>query len=309
MKKIAFATYPKAPNLTADDALAIAPLKQFNIDVTPAIWNDPNVNWKQFDAVIVRSCWDYHRQPRPFRQWLDQLQAQQVTLWNPAEIIRWNMHKKYLQELAAKGVVIPPTIWLEAESSANLFSLLNENRFAQAVIKPMISATAHQTYRTAPATARADQARLDEILRYSGAMIQKFVDEITTTGEWSLIFFAGKFSHAVLKRAPAGDFRVQSDFGGTYHQHLPPPELIKQAEAILHLIEQPLLYARVDGVDRNGQLVLMELELIEPCLFLNVDAAAPRRLAEAIQLFLRQSKCNPKNLPTDEKRPTDKKLF
>jgi len=282
MKKIAFATYPKAPNLTADDALAIAPLKQFNIDVTPAIWNDPAVNWQQFDAVIVRSCWDYHRQPRQFRQWLDRLQDQQIALWNPAEIIRWNMDKKYLLDLVGKGVTIPPTLWLEAESSADLFSLLNENRFAQAVIKPIISATAHQTYRTSLTTARVDQARLDEILRHAGAMIQKFVDEITTTGEWSLIFFARKFSHAVLKRPRDGDFRVQSDFGGTDHQHLPPPALIKQAEAILRLIDQPLLYARVDGVNSNGQFVLLELELIEPQLFLQMDAAAPQRFAEAV---------------------------
>jgi len=286
MKKIAFATYQKAPNLTADDTLAIDPLKQFGIDVTPAIWNDQTVNWKQFDAVIVRSCWDYHHQPRQFRQWLDRLKEQQVVLWNPAEIMHWNMDKKYLRDLAAKGVTIPPTIWIETESSADLFSLLNENRFEQAVIKPMISATAYQTYRTSPATARADQARLDEILRHSGVMLQKFVDEITTAGEWSLLFFAGKFSHAVLKRPRDGDFRVQADFGGTYHQLPPPPELIKQAEAILHLIDQPLLYARVDGVDINGQFTLIELELIEPQLFLQMAAAAPRRFAEAIQLIL-----------------------
>ena len=285
IKKIAFVTYQKVPHLTTDDALAISPLKELDTEVTPAIWNDPNVNWKQFDAVIVRSCWDYHHQPRQFRQWLDRLKAQQIALWNPAEIIRWNMHKKYLQDLAAKGVMIPPTLWIEAESSTDLFSLLHENQFEQAVIKPMISATAYQTYRTSPATARDDQPRLDEILRRSGAMIQKFVDEITTTGEWSLIFFAGKFSHAVLKRPQDGDFRVQSDFGGTSHLHTPPAELITQAEEILRLIEAPLLYARVDGVNSDGRFVLIELELIEPQLFLGVDAAAPRRFAEAIQFF------------------------
>jgi glutathione synthase/RimK-type ligase-like ATP-grasp enzyme len=285
ISKIAFVTYQKAPQLTPDDALAIAPLRELDIDVMPAIWNDPAVNWQQFDAVIVRSCWDYHHQPSQFRQWLDLLKAQQIALWNPAEIIRWNMHKKYLQDLADKGVTIPPTVWIEAESSVDLFSLLKENRFEQAVIKPMISATAHQTYRTSPATARDDQPQLDEILRHTGAMVQKFVDEITTTGEWSLIFLAGKFSHAVLKRPGDGDFRVQADFGGTAHLHTPPTELIKQAEEILRLIEEPLLYARVDGVNSAGRLVLIELELIEPQLFLKMAAAAPQRFAEAIRLF------------------------
>ncbi len=286
MKKIAFVTYQKAPHLTPDDALAVAPLRELDIEVTSAIWNDPVVNWQQFDAVIVRSCWDYHHQPRQFHQWLDHLKAQQIALWNPAEIMRWNMNKKYLQDLAAKGVTIPPTIWIEAESGADLFSLLNENRFERAVIKPMISATAYRTYRTSPATARDDQSRLDEILRHTGAMIQKFVNEITTTGEWSLIFFAGTFSHAVLKRPRDGDFRVQSDFGGTSHLHAPPAELTTQAEEILRLIEEPLLYARVDGVNSNGRFVLIELELIEPQLFLKIDTAAPRRFAEAIAKML-----------------------
>lgn len=286
MKRIAFVTYAKAPNLTPDDALAITPLKERDINVTPAIWNDPAVNWKQFDAVIIRSCWDYHHQPRQFRQWLDHLKAQHLTLWNPAEIVRWNMHKKYLQNLAAQGVSIPPTIWIEAASSADLVALLHENRFERAVIKPMISATAHQTYRTALATARADQSRLEEILRHTGGMIQEFVNEITTIGEWSLIFFAGKFSHAVLKRPRDGDFRVQADFGGTCQPLPPPPELIKQAEAILRLIDQPLLYARVDGIDSDGRLVLIELELIEPQLFLQMAAAAPQRFAEAVAAIL-----------------------
>jgi glutathione synthase/RimK-type ligase-like ATP-grasp enzyme len=217
LKKIAFVTYHRAPHLTADDALAIAPLKQFGIEVIPTIWDDPTVNWNQFDAVVIRSCWDYHHKPRAFRRWLDHLEEFHVTVWNPAEIIRWNMNKKYLQDLAAKGVNIPPTIWFEAESSADLHALLKKNDFKQAVIKPTVSATAWQTWRTSLATWQNDQPHLDEILRHSGAMIQKFVEEITSTGEWSLIFFAGKFSHATLKRPRTGDFRVQSDFGGTSH--------------------------------------------------------------------------------------------
>lgn len=286
MRKIAFVTYQKAALLTADDTHAIAPLRELGIAVTPAIWDDPAVNWRQFEAVILRSSWDYHHRPRQFRQWSDGLEEQQIVLWNPADIVRWNMHKNYLKDLAGKGVAIPPTVWLEAESSANLPAILKRNNFAQAVIKPTISATAWQTCRTSLATAQRDQTQLDEILRRSGAMIQQFVDEVTVTGEWSLIFFAGKFSHAVLKRPQAGDFRVQSDFGGTYHAIVPPPELIAQAEAILCLIEQPMLYARVDGINQDGRFVLIELELIEPQLFLQMATSAPQRFAEAIAAFL-----------------------
>lgn len=248
MKEIGFVTYQKAPQLTADDALAIAPLKQLDIAVTPAIWDDTSVNWQQFDAVIVRSCWDYHHKPHEFRRWIDRLQDMNISLWNPMEIIRWNMHKKYLQDLVAKGVAIPPTIWVETGVSADLSALLEENGFAQAVIKPTISATAWQTWRTSLATARNDQSRFEAQLRQSGLMVQRFIEEVTSAGEWSLIFFAGTYSHAVLKRPQEGDFRVQSDFGGTSHLQTPPPELIGQAEAILRLVDHPLLYARIDGV-------------------------------------------------------------
>jgi hypothetical protein len=197
------------------------------------------------------------------------------------------MNKKYLQELATRGVIIPPTIWLEAGTCADLHAILKENDLKHAVIKPTISATAWQTWRASLATAPNDQPRLDDILRHSGAMIQKFVDEITSIGEWSLLFFAGEYSHAALKRPQAGDFRVQDDFGGTSLSLAPPPELIKQAEAILRLVDQPLLYARVDGVDIGGKFTLIELELIEPHLFLQLDSAAPHRFAEAIAALLR----------------------
>jgi glutathione synthase/RimK-type ligase-like ATP-grasp enzyme len=282
MKRVAFVTYHKAPNLTADDALALAPLQQFGIAAIPAIWDDPQVDWKTFDAVVMRSCWDYHHKPRDFSRWIGHLEELKITVWNPAEILRWNMNKTYLRELAAQGVAIPPTVWLEAGSSADLYALLAANGFEQAVIKPTISATAYQTFHTSLATARHDQLRLDTILRTSGALVQQFVEEVKKTGEWSLLFFDGKFSHAVLKRPRDGDFRVQADFGGTSHRLEPAPALIKQAEAIVNLIGQPLLYARVDGFDLGGKLVLLELELLEPALFLEMDAPAPQRFAAAL---------------------------
>lgn len=282
MKTVAFVTYHKAPNLTADDALALAPLKQFDIEAIPIIWDDPQVDWKMFDAVIIRSCWDYHFKTRDFRRWIDRLEELKIAVWNPVEILRWNMNKAYLRELAAKGVAIPPTVWIEAGSSADLRALLSANGFEQAVIKPTISATAYQTCRTSLSTAHRDQSNLDTILCASGAMVQQFVDEVTGNGEWSLLFFGGKFSHAVLKRPRDGDFRVQADFGGTSHRLEPSPSLIQQAEAIVRLIDQPLLYARVDGFDLGGKFVLLELELLEPALFLEMDESAPIRLAAAL---------------------------
>lgn len=286
VKNITFATYDKAPNLTPDDATALLPLNDFGIAVTPVIWNDPSCNWQTYDAIILRSCWDYHQKLDDFRRWLDHITALQIPLWNPMEIVHWNLHKKYLQDLAGPGLSTPRTIWLNAGSSAQLQTLLQDYGLAQAVVKPAVSATAWQTWRTSPANAQHDQTRLDELLKFSDVMIQEFIPEVTISGEWSLLFLGGEFSHAVVKRPQTGDFRVQSDFGGTYHAETPPPELIKQAENILHKMNHPLLYARVDGVVRNGDFVLMELELIEPQLFLELHPLAPQRFASAIAAIL-----------------------
>jgi hypothetical protein len=113
-------------------------------------------------------------------------------------------------------------------------------------------------------------------------MVQRFINEVLTIGEWSLLFFNNEFSHAVIKLPKVGDFRVQEDFGGSSEAAIPPPQLVEDARHILSLIDEPLLFARVDGVEIDGRLCLMELELIEPFLFLGYDPAAPRRLAEAI---------------------------
>jgi hypothetical protein len=282
MKRIAFVTCGKYPNLTEDDAITLPLLGRLGIHTLAAIWDEPVLRWEKFHAVILRSCWDYHRRPAAFRRWVDLQDAAGVKLWNPARIVRWNMNKVYLRDLAARGVAIPKTIWIEAGESTDLALVLNQSALDSAVVKPAISATAHMTFRTSPAQAAEDQSKLEAILRNSGALVQEFMPEISTRGEWSLLFFEGKYSHAVLKRPQEGDFRVQLDFGGSYSAATPPPAFITQAGAILRMVDQPLLYARVDGVERGGQFVLIELELIEPALFLSADAAAPARFAEAI---------------------------
>jgi len=260
----------------------LAPLQACDLQVVPAIWDDPNSNWKSFSLVVLRSCWDYHHKPRAFRDWIKRLEEEKVSVWNPTSIVRWNMEKTYLRELAARGVAIPKTEWLEVGDATPLLEIMQRNGFEHAVIKPTISATAHMTFRTSLATAQHDQAGLDEVLRFSGAMIQEFVAEIVTKGEWSLIFFDKKFSHAVLKQPRADDFRVQHDFGGTARLASPPAALIAQAQRLVGMIASPLLYARVDGVEREGRLLLIELELIEPQLFLSFSSAARLRFAEAI---------------------------
>jgi len=282
MKKIAFATCDKYPQLTEDDRLVMEPLRQLGIEVSPLIWDSADAQSRNPGGIVIRSCWDYHYRPRQFLRWIKQTDRQGDALWNPARVVEWNLDKIYLRDLKRLGVATPETVWLERNARADLQTVLEEQGWQKAVVKPLISATAFRTWVTSPETAKSEQIAFDKVLSESGAMVQRFVDEVRTRGEWSLIFFGGKYSHAVLKKPRVGDFRVQEEYGGQAESAAPAAPLIEQSQIIVALIPERLLFARVDAVDVDGRLWLMELELIEPVLFLNRDALAPRRFAEAI---------------------------
>jgi glutathione synthase/RimK-type ligase-like ATP-grasp enzyme len=288
MRTIAFVTASKIPNLTADERLVVDVLKQRGVEVHAAVWNDPNLDWRAFDCAVVRSCWDYHHRPQAFARWLTLMEQQDVPLWNRPHTLRWNMDKTYLRQLGEQGIPIAPTVWIERGSTVDLEAVLAEQRWTHAVVKPTVSATAFHTWVTAPERARADNALTAEVLERSGLMVQQFVREVTTNGEWSLIFFSKQYSHAVLKRPKQHDFRVQGAFGGTAEAAQPALHLIQQAQRIVNTMVDPLLYARVDGVDVDGTFMLMELELIEPFLFLGTAPFSVQRFADVIMDTLQQ---------------------
>ncbi|HEY0733506.1 MAG TPA: hypothetical protein VGD69_01260 [Herpetosiphonaceae bacterium] len=282
MKTIGFATYRDEPQGTADDLLVAEVLRPMGIDVVPVVWDDASVDLRQIEAMITRSCWDYHLKPGQFLAWVDTLDRSGIRLFNSSTIIKWNFDKHYLQDLAAHGVAIPQTIWIEPGTSADLETILREHDLADVVIKPTISLSAYQTWRISADEARAHQEAFAQLAAERGMMIQAFIPEVTTSGELSLMFFGKVYSHAVYKRPRKDDFRVQADFGGTREIDAPPQHVIAQAQAIVDLIDEPLLFARVDGIEVDGRLVLMELELIDPLLFFSYDPAAAQRFAATI---------------------------
>lgn len=280
--RIAFVTCAKVPDLSADDRLAVDELGRRGAEIEPAVWDDPGVRWSRYDRVVIRSCWDYHHRVDEFLAWLDRMEAEEIPLWNPARVVRGNVDKAYLAELAAAGLPVVPTVHRERGAVVDLAGLLGERGWSEAVIKPSVSASAFRTLRIGRGEAAATQGELDALLAASGVLIQPFLAEIQTRGEWSLIFLRGEYSHAILKLPGAGDFRVQQELGGSADAASPPPALIEQARAVVAEIPGPWLYARVDGVEIDGVFTLMELELIEPSLFLVSDGEAPARFAEAI---------------------------
>lgn len=284
MNRIAFVTYAGLPGLSNDDRLAAAELTRLGAAVDAVVWDDSAVRWGSYDRVVIRSCWDYHLRPAAFLNWLARLEADRVSLWNPAPVVRANVDKGYLVDLAAAGVPVVPTVRLERGEKADLPGLLAERGWDEAVVKPAVSASAFRTRRVQreDADTAAAQADLEEMLAASGALIQRFLPEIQTRGEWSFLFLGGEYSHAVLKRPKTGDFRVQEELGGSSVLERPEPALVDQARAVTATIPRPWLYARVDGVEIGGVFTLMELELIEPALFLGWEPEAPARFASAI---------------------------
>jgi glutathione synthase/RimK-type ligase-like ATP-grasp enzyme len=282
--RIALATSQDWPDLTPDDRTLIQPLAARGIKAEPAIWSDPNYPWQDCNAIVIRSCWDYHLRSEEFLRWITLLESIGCAVWNPPAMIRWNADKTYLRSLESQGIPIVPTLWCEA-GEISLADQLREQGWDKAVIKPRVSATAHRTQLVEVKNAEPGQNLFEELMAGPGVMVQKFMDSIVSEGEWSLIFLGGKFSHAVLKTAKPGDFRVQNDFGGKSRLADPPAHVLESAIRILQAAGNTL-YARVDGVvDQTPNrecFRLMELELIEPMLFLTSHPAATHRFADAI---------------------------
>jgi glutathione synthase/RimK-type ligase-like ATP-grasp enzyme len=280
--RVALVTCRSLPGLTDDDRLLPPALAAAGAAAEPVVWDDAGVDWSRFDRIVLRSVWDYHLRPDEFAAWLVARAHDGVSMWNPASLVRWNVHKSYLRALAERGVATVDTEWLARGSPRALSALLAERGWEQVVVKPAVSASAHRTFRVARAEATARQADLDAILADGDALVQPFAPEVTESGEWSLLFFGGAFSHAVCKRPAAADFRVQEEFGGRAETSEPGAAVIAQAAAALAAAPARTAYARVDGIVRGGVFVLMELELIEPVRYLARHQDAPARLARAV---------------------------
>ena len=272
MKRIALATCAAWPELTDDDSLLIPALRQLEVEAIPVVWDQP-AHWAQYDQVVIRSCWDYHLRPDEFLGWIEKLEAACVPVQNIPSLIRWNADKRYLRQLREAGVAIPATVWIEDREEVTAHEILDAHGWNSAVVKPTVSASAHNLRRV---------FKDEPLLHVRGpAIVQQFVPEIVSGGEWSLVFLGGQYSHAVIKRPTSGDFRVQWQFGGSAARASPSVALIAEATKVIASLPGEPVYARIDGVDCGGRFILMEAELIEPVLFLGLGHAADR-LAGAI---------------------------
>ncbi len=284
--RIAFLTSEELSDLTADDRLAVSELAARDVSVAATVWTDASVDYAAFDAVVVRSTWDWHRDARAFGALLESIEKR-TRVFN-ARAHDW-LDKRYLEKLAARGVrTIPMSIVANHEALEAKLAEYNESKI---VLKPATAAGAKRTVKLAALDRENARAVAEEIFSTGDVVIvQGYVDAVANDGEWSLVFFDHAFSHALKKRPAVGDFRVQEEFGGSVAPETPPRDVIDMAKKALDASNRDFLYARVDGVVSapHGGFCVTELEVVEPELFFRVDPRAAARFADALEKRLAQ---------------------
>ena len=235
--------------------------------VEPVAWTDTG-NLSGFDLVLPLVAWGYHLDYGRWLEFLERAEVNRLPLVNPPALLRWNSDKAYLAELIELGVPTVPTMAVEAACDADLEEARRRFSSDTLVIKPPVSASAFGAHRLGPGDDLPPESRQRPMI------IQPLIEEIGRTGEFSLMLFGGEYSHAVIKRPRAGDFRVQPYHGGeTSRCAAPPTGAIELSKAALGAAPAQAAYARVDIIpDDEGTLRIMELELIEPALFLDHSA-------------------------------------
>jgi glutathione synthase/RimK-type ligase-like ATP-grasp enzyme len=275
-------------NILREDALLKDALRESGLSSVRVDWADPGVDWTRFRCAVLRTTWDYFDRIKAFRAWLGRVEGA-TRLFNPASLVRWNLDKEYLGELAERGVPVVPSRFLEPGDGTPLDRLLEETGWSEAVIKPRVSGAARLTFRVNPGTAPSLDARLRPHRAAEAFLLQPFQAEVLRSGEVTLVLVEGEVTHGVRKLARPGDFRVQDDHGGTVHPHDPTPREVEVARQAMAACPSTPLYGRVDLVeDGKGGLFVMEVELIEPELWLRARPLAATALAGAIARRLRQ---------------------
>ncbi|MCB9224110.1 MAG: hypothetical protein H6582_08050 [Crocinitomicaceae bacterium] len=270
-----------------EDGLMSKALEKRGIETVKVAWSDPNFNWELVDAAIFRSTWDYFYRFEEFTAWLERVKNQTKFI-NPIEQVKWNMDKHYLIDLKNKGIPIVESYFIEIGSKISLVELHQKLGWNKTVLKPCISGGGKHTYLLDPENYLKHEEVFQEVISKEAMMLQPYQELITEKGEISLIVIAGKHTHSVLKKAKEGDYRVQDDFGGTVHPYSPTKDEIDFAENVARACYPLPFYARIDIIwDNKGEMVISEVELIEPELWFRRYSEAADSLANAIVNSLR----------------------
>lgn len=277
---------PYIQNILLEQELLKSAFEAQGLKVDITYWDNPTYEWQETKSVFFRTIWDYFERFDEFWEWLEQVKTK-TRLINSYELIKWNIDKHYLKDLSSWGIETVPTYFADKGCNMKLHEIAKRNQWKDLVIKPAISASAFKTYKILANEIQANEKLFNSLVQERNMLVQPYFETITQLGEASLMVFDGKFTHAILKKAQPGDFRVQDDFGGTVHNYIPTKAEINFAEKVFETCKTKPVYGRVDIVwDNDKNFYLSELEIIEPELWIRNYPKCAERIAEAVDKIL-----------------------
>lgn len=287
-KRCAYLTMADPGDFVMDYDLSFAAMAALGWQVDTVTWADPAIDWNDFNAVYICTPWDYPDHFEQFIGVLTRIEQSRAHLVNALSLVRWTLKKTYLRDLERRGAGIVPSLWCDDFDAAEAARWFEVMKIDTLVIKPVVGANAIDAYVLRdPLDARL-VAHLARTFSNRPFFVQPFAHNIQSEGEYSLFFFGGQYSHAILKSPKPGDFRVQEEHGAEIRSIQAPVDLINTGQHALSLVEPQPVYARCDFVRGNsGTYWLMELELIEPSLYLRMDDRAAERFAAAFDAHIR----------------------
>jgi glutathione synthase/RimK-type ligase-like ATP-grasp enzyme len=277
-------------NVLLEDQLVRASLEKRGLKVHRTNWDDKHFDWGKTRYALFRTTWDYFDRFQAFNEWLGWVRNK-TKLINPYSLIQWNIDKSYLFELRKKGIPIPPSTFIPAGITKNLMDIVQEHSWDRFILKPAIAGAARHTYLFDKKDVNNYESIFKTLIKVENMILQEYQEQITSKGEITLMMFGSQYSHAVIKKAKAGDFRVQDDFGGSVAPYRASPD--SKALALKAIEACPVLpaYGRVDMMwDNHDELCISELELIEPELWFRLHPEAADQMASSIIDYMKHSK-------------------
>ena len=290
MKKCAFLSMDSLENFDCYDHLLVEPLAKRGWAVEEISWRKEEVDWNSFEAVIIRSPWDYQKDPEAFFEVLQEIDRSSAMLQNNLKTVEWNIDKTYLRDLEESGTEIVPSIWEQTFSKERYNQFFDELEAKEIIIKPTISAGADDTFRIQRTERDRYADKLAALFDQRPFIVQPFMPYIIEEGEFSLFYFGDTYSHTILKTPKQDDFRVQEEHGGRLKKVEPGKTLQTIGQQVLNQLDPQPLYTRVDFVrTEQNSFALMELELIEPSLYFNMDPESPERFATVFDNWMQEN--------------------
>jgi hypothetical protein len=289
-KKCAYLTMQDPGDFVTDYDVSFAAMAALGWSVHTVAWRDPSIDWNDFDAVYICTPWDYPQHKQQFLDVLQRIEDSSALLVNALALVHWSLEKTYLRDLERRGAAIVPSIWFDEFGVGEISAWFAALATDKVVIKPVVGANAQDTHVLSAPVSHDIVRQLAATFHKRAFFVQPFMQNILSDGEYSLFYFSGQFSHAIRKVPKAGDFRVQEEYGGDIQSLQAADELLAAGRHVMSLVDPEPVYVRADFVrNPDGQFLLMELELIEPSLYLRMDRDAAARFAAAFDHHFREA--------------------